>query len=179
MDNFMGTIAAFGFNFAPYQWAQCQGQLLPISQYAALFSLLGTAFGGNGTSNFGLPNLQGAAAVGFGQGSGLSPYVMGQTGGHTTQTLTTNNMPLHAHSLTVKINAVTAATATTPVNNYPANTPAGKTVYNAAPVAGVVMGGSAAITMAPIGASVPVSIQRPYQVSNYCIALSGYFPTRQ
>jgi microcystin-dependent protein len=84
---FLSQIELFGFNFAPVGWFQCNGQLLPISQYTALFSLLGTNFGGNGTTNFGLPNLQGAVPVGMGNGVGLSPFVEGQTGGSTTITV--------------------------------------------------------------------------------------------
>jgi microcystin-dependent protein len=84
---FVSQIQLFGFNFAPVGWQQCNGQLLSISQNTALFSLLGTQFGGNGTSTFGLPNLQGAVPMGMGQGAGLSPFVEGQTGGSTTITV--------------------------------------------------------------------------------------------
>ncbi|MGB6687509.1 MAG: tail fiber protein, partial [Terracidiphilus sp.] len=96
-DQYVGEIRIVGFNFAPVGWAQCNGQLLPISQNAALFSLLGTQFGGNGSSTFGLPNLQGCAPVDQGQGTGLTPRTMGETGGETTVTLLTTQIPSHTH----------------------------------------------------------------------------------
>src|SRR5580698_6054044 len=99
MDPFIGELRQFGFNFAPVGWALCQGQLLSISQNAALFSILGTQYGGNGTSNFGLPNLQGNVPIGQGSGPGLTPFTPGQTGGQTMHTLATNEMPQHSHAL--------------------------------------------------------------------------------
>jgi microcystin-dependent protein len=102
---FIGEIRMFGGNFAPRQWALCDGQLLSIAQYQALFSLLGTTYGGNGVSTFALPNLQGRLALGYGQGPGLSNYALGQTGGSETVTLTTSTMPGHNHSLLATTNA--------------------------------------------------------------------------
>jgi microcystin-dependent protein len=99
-DQFVGEIRAFPFNFAPNGWAVCNGQLLAISQNTALFSLLGTQFGGNGTSNFALPNLQGSAPLDFGQGPGLSPRVIGETGGEQAVTLTLVQIPAHTHQAT-------------------------------------------------------------------------------
>ncbi|HTQ10809.1 MAG TPA: tail fiber protein, partial [Fimbriimonadaceae bacterium] len=96
-DNYIGEIRVVAFNFAPVGWAQCDGQILPISQNTALFSLLGTQYGGNGTSNFALPDFQGRIAVGQGQAPGLSSYVPGQEGGSETVTLTTAEMPSHNH----------------------------------------------------------------------------------
>src|SRR5580698_6084056 len=95
---FLGQLLLVGFDFAPVQWAPCGGQLLPISQYTALFSLLGVNFGGDGIRTFGLPNLQGNVAVGFGQGAGLSRYDLGETGGTTTVTLSANQTPAHTHT---------------------------------------------------------------------------------
>ena len=111
MDPFIGELRQFGFNFAPNGWALCQGQLLSISQNAALFSILGTQYGGNGTSNFGLPNLQGTVPIGQGSGPGLTPFVTGETGGQQTHTLTANEMPQHSHALN--------ALAVRAVNNTP------------------------------------------------------------
>src|SRR5690242_12083192 len=98
-DQFVGEIKMVGFNYAPPGYALCNGQLLPINQNTALFSLLGTSYGGNGTTTFGLPNLQGRAPlhVGSGQGPGLSPYALGQTGGETVVTLTASQLPVHTH----------------------------------------------------------------------------------
>jgi len=114
MDPYLGEIRNFAFNFAPIGWLQCQGQTLNINQYAALFSIIGTYYGGNGTTNFQLPNLQGIVPIGTGQGPGLSPFVQGQAGGETQHTLVTNEMPLHTHVLTARAgNALVA----TPVAN--------------------------------------------------------------
>src|SRR5580658_7527465 len=96
-EQYLGEIRMFGFTFAPSGWAFCNGQLLSISQNTALFSLLGTTYGGDGVSTFALPNLQSRVAIHFGQGSGLSPYVQGQTGGAENVTLTQNQMPQHTH----------------------------------------------------------------------------------
>src|SRR5579872_2527655 len=96
---FVGQISFFGFNYAPQGWAQCQGQLLPIQQYAALFSLLGTQFGGNGTTNFALPHLRGRLPVGKGQGPGLQDYQMGESGGVETVILNASMVPGHSHGL--------------------------------------------------------------------------------
>src|SRR6202046_114798 len=102
---FVGEIEIFGFNFAPLGWAPGQGQLMPISQNTALFSLLGTQFGGDGKSTFGLPNLQGAIPVSQGQAPGLTPYNMGETGGTETVTLNINAIPSHAHNMAASSSA--------------------------------------------------------------------------
>src|SRR5581483_11990107 len=121
MDGYIGEIRLFAPNFAPQNWLFCQGQLLAISQNQALFSILGTYYGGNGTSNFALPNLAGRAAVGVGVGPGLSSYVQGEITGSATKTLTIAQMPAHNHTLTGTITQpVTsqAATLQTPANAY-------------------------------------------------------------
>ena len=99
-DQFLGEIRIFACNFAPQGWALCNGQILSITQNTALFSLLGTNYGGNGTSTFALPNFQGSAPIHQGQGPGLTPRVVGETGGSTTQTVTSGQMPTHSHALT-------------------------------------------------------------------------------
>jgi microcystin-dependent protein len=98
MDVYLGTILTFGFNFPPYGWAQCQGQLVPVSQNQALFALLGTTYGGNGQTTFGLPDLQGRTQIGFGQGAGLSYRTLGEISGTEQVTLLTSNMPIHTHA---------------------------------------------------------------------------------
>jgi microcystin-dependent protein len=129
MDAFIGTILPVAFNFAPNGWFMCQGQLLPISQYQALYALLGTAYGGNGTSTFGLPSLQSRVPIGFGQGAGLSNYPLGQVGGVEGVTLLSTQMPMHNHAATAT-NAVSGGVsgATLNVSNAQADT--------ATPVAG-------------------------------------------
>src|SRR5580692_2143819 len=110
-DPFVAEIRIFPFNFAPKGWAQCNGQILPISQNTALFSLLGTNFGGNGTSNFGLPDLRGRTPIGQGQGPGISDYVLGEITGTESTTLLSSNIAAHNHSINA-VNAFAAATAT-------------------------------------------------------------------
>lgn len=175
MEVYIGTISVFGFNFAPYQWALCSGQILPISSNTALFSLLGTNYGGNGSSTFGLPNLQGRVAIHQGQLSGGSTYSMGQTGGSETVTLNMGNLPAHNHNLLVTPKANNAATdSQTPGNEFSgANT---HTPYAAAS-SGAKMAGFN-VTLGATGGTTPVSISDPSLVMNYCIALYGIFPTR-
>ncbi|MCW3123467.1 MAG: Tail Collar domain protein [Flavipsychrobacter sp.] len=178
MEAFIGSICVFGFNFAPRGWATCNGAVISIQQNSALFSLLGTSFGGNGTTTFGLPNLQGNAGVGFGQGPGLSNYGMGQTGGTTSVTLTASNMPAHTHGLNLQINAAGArGDKSDPTNNFPAGPSGGDNVYIDAPTPSVFMG-NPAITLAPAGNNVPMSIVRPYLTMNYCVCTQGIFPSR-
>ena len=102
MDPYIGELRLFGFTFAPVGWALCNGQVLSISQNAALFSILGTQYGGNGTSNFALPNLQGQVPIGQGAGPGLTPFDPGSTGGEQTHTLVSSEMPAHSHPLTAR-----------------------------------------------------------------------------
>ena len=169
-DPFLGTIRLVAFNFAPVGWALCQGQTLPISQNTALFSLLGTYFGGDGVNNFGLPDLRGRLAVGQGQGPGLSNYSQGQSGGAETVVLSANQAPLHTHTM------MAAANVTTP--------DPGPSVVLGTPAAAVRLYGSGAATplassaVAPFGSSVPHENRQPYLALNYIIALSGIFPSR-
>lgn len=178
-DPFVGEIRIFGFNFPPRGWAFCDGQLLPISQNTALFSLLGTFYGGDGKSTFALPNLQGAAAIHQGQGSGLSQYFVGQQGGSQSVTLLTTEMPAHNHSLTVTSGAGTTNTST---GNQLARGASGNPVsgltqakiYNAtAPQTPM---NPQAMSLA--GGSLPHNNMMPFLTFNYCIALQGVFPPR-
>lgn len=171
-EPFLAMIILFAGNFAPIGWALCEGQLLPINQNQALFSLLGTNYGGNGTTNFALPDLRGRVPVGMGQGPGLSNINLGEIGGVENITLTVNQMPQHSHSL----NGHTALGDTSdPTNAIPANTGALDREYkgNTAP--------NAVMNVAAIGASgssQPVAIRNPYLGMIYCIALTGIFPSR-
>lgn len=169
-DPFLGTIRLVGFNFAPYGWALCQGQAMQIAQNTALFSLLGTYFGGDGVQTFNLPDLRGRVAVGQGQGPGLANYDQGQAGGAETVALTTAQAPTHNHTM------MAAANVTTP-NPGPGmalGTPAAAVrVYGAnAPTQ------LAARSIGNFGSGNPHENRQPYLGLNYIIALTGIFPSR-
>lgn len=172
---FIGEIRIFGFNYAPVGWALCNGQMLAISQYTALFSLLGTTYGGNGVSTFQLPNLQSRVPLHFGTGLGLSTYNMGEEGGVENVTLLYNQMPVHNHLIEVDANASGK------------NTPSGSilgTVPPLAPAENKIYSGNAAnATMSPAavstaGGNLPHNNLQPFLAVNYCIALEGIFPSR-
>ena len=168
---FLGMIALFGFNFAPRGWALCNGQLLQISQNSALFSLLGTMYGGDGRTNFALPNLQGRVPIHFGQGPGTSQYQIGQVGGSEATTLTAQNLPSHNHSL----NAVSETGETSdPTGAFLGNTGALDKEYRTSGTGVVMNAGAIGVT----GGNQPLDIVQPYLVVNYCIALQGIFPSR-
>jgi microcystin-dependent protein len=177
---FLAEIRMFGFNFAPTGWAQCNGQLLPLSQNTALFSLLGTFYGGNGQTTFALPDLQGAVPINQGQGAGLSNRLLGETSGSDSVTLLTTEIPLHSHSVNVTTAVGTLATSNT-------NQPAAPTKGN--PVSGLTQGryysvGTANTTLnpdiaiAPNGGGLPHNNMMPFITVNFCIALQGVFPPR-
>ena len=170
---FLGQIMMVGFNFAPRGWALCNGQVLPISQNTALFSILGITYGGNGTSNFGLPNLQACLPLAPGQGPARSNYTLGQTGGEAAVTLTTAQLPVHTHQSAV--NATTTPTAANPIGAYPA-TPASGTPYATSGLASMAAGGSGPLGSA--GGSQPHKNLMPSLCVNFVIAVSGIFPSR-
>jgi microcystin-dependent protein len=172
-DPFVGELRLVAFNFNPIGWQIAAGQLVSISQNTALFSLLGTQYGGNGTSNFQLPNMQGNVPIGAGQGSGLSQYVQGETGGSSTVTLLASETPSHNHSCSVK-----SATSllTTPVGNTLADSKAGN-IYTSTVTPLLQMATSAL----PIfnGGSQPHENMMPYLGMYWIIAFVGVFPARQ
>jgi microcystin-dependent protein len=167
-DPLLGAIFIFGGNFAPSGYAFCNGATLSISQNTALFSLLGTTYGGNGTSTFQLPNLQGRAPIGFGQSAGTSNYSQGETGGVESVQLTTNQMPGHNH--TVAQNFAAPQTTNIPTGAVPAPNGAYST---AAPV-----GTMATQNTGSTGGTQPHENRAPFLVLNYIIALQGVFPSR-
>lgn len=166
-DPFLGEIRLFPYNFAPRGWAFCQGQILAISQNTALFSLLGTTYGGNGTTTFALPDLRGRVAISSGQGPGLSPRTLGETGGTETTTLTQAQMPQHGHTVNA---TMVAAGDNKPAGNYPA---VGGAYVNTAP--NTQMGSQ---MIGATGSSQPFNNVPPFLTLNYCIALQGVFPSR-
>ena len=172
-DPFVAEIRIFGFNFAPKGWAQCNGQLLPISQNTALFSLLGTTYGGDGKSTFALPDLQGNAAMHPGQGQGLSLYDLGQIGGSDTVTLLQTEMPVHIHFMVG--------------SNQPANqlAPApDRTLARTSQGFGYQSNTSQNLVqmdlnmLAPTGGDAPHNNRQPSLTFNFCIAMQGVFPPR-
>jgi len=173
-EPFIAEIRVFGFNFAPKGWALCDGQLMPISQNTALFSLVGTFYGGDGKSTFALPNLQGRAAIQQGQGAGLNDYFQGEQGGAETVTLLSSEMPMHNHKAfasskpaTQQAPAPTRALArSTPGFAYQSNATSNLVELN--PGAASESGSGSAHNNMP-----------PALVANFCIALQGVFPPRE
>lgn len=177
MDGYIAQIVLFAGNFAPRYWAFCNGQILAITQYTALFSLLGTTYGGNGQTTFALPDLRGRVPVGPGQGPGLSIISLGEVGGTELTTLTVNNMPAHNHTVTVTPRAVSEAGDTSnPAGAYLANSGALDREFKASGT--FVNMGAAAVNSGIAGGSQPFSIRNPYLGMNYIICLTGIFPSR-
>ncbi len=178
-EPYLGQILPFGFAFAPRNWATCQGQIIPIQQNTALFSLLGANFGGNGSSNFGLPNMQGNVAIGTGQGAGLSDYVTGETGGAANVTLSVNELPMHSHGFFATTSPAQTITA---AGNQLASTGGGKGGGDKAllysPNATKATTGLSPQAIQPAGRNTPHNNMQPYLGVNFCICLSGNFPPR-
>jgi microcystin-dependent protein len=176
---FVGEIIAFGGNFAPLAYMQCAGQILPIAEYDTLYALIGTTYGGNGTTTFGLPDLRGRLPIGQGQGPGLSTYIIGQAGGTENVTLTPQQMPIHNHSL---LAATTPASSNTPsTSTYLAaqvNANTQSTAYLYAPYNAATQVSLAVQSVTPTGKTLPHTNIQPLQVINYCIALYGVFPSQ-
>lgn len=171
MDNFIGEIRLFTGNFAPKGWAFCNGQLLPISQNTALFSLLGTFYGGNGTSNFALPNLQASFPLGQGAGPGLTPRSPGETGGEAAVSLLTSQIPSHAHALE---SAPFASSGSPGAGLALSLNSSGAPVFKPASN----LKSMAAATISPTGSGSPHENRQPYLAVNFIIALQGIFPAR-
>jgi microcystin-dependent protein len=169
-DPFVAEIRIFAGNFAPTGWAQCNGQLMPISQNTALFSLIGTYYGGDGKSTFALPNLQGAAPMSQGDGIGLTPRVLGESAGETTVALLTSEMPAHNHFVTAS-NQI--GTDRTPAGEDLARSK-GMNLYGPS---GTIVPMSVQATT-PAGSSLPHNNVQPYLAFTFIIALQGYFPPR-
>ncbi len=176
-DPFVAEIRIFPFNFPPKGWAFCDGQILPISQNTALFSLLGTTYGGDGQSTFALPDLQGSSPMhtGNSQGPGLSQHFEGEQGGTETTTLLLSGIPLHTHTVGRALDAL--GNSTTPVNSIWAQTGSVRVAvnsYNPGPPTGAMKSD----VIQPTGGSLPHNNLQPYLTLNFCIALQGVFPQR-
>jgi microcystin-dependent protein len=179
MEGVMAVVTCFAADFAPKNWAYCNGQILPIAQNQALFSLLGTTYGGNGVTTFALPDLRGRTALSTGQASGGSNYTLGQLGGTENVTLLAQNLPAHVHNGTIQLSIQAdsnGGTETDAAANYPAgitnaymnNPPA--TVNFATP--------TYQTTIQVAGGNQPVPVRVPYLVLNYVICMYGLFPSR-
>lgn len=180
MDPFLAEIKLFGGNFAPRGWALCDGQLLPISQYSALFSILGTVYGGDGRTTFALPDLRGRTPIGQGNGPGLSSNRLGQKGGRETITLTINELPSHSHVATASttIHVSDEAGEDDPDGNYIGG---GLDIFSSSPASGNKLADPAATTTTTVGntgGQRPYNNMQPYTCLNYIIALQGVFPSR-
>jgi microcystin-dependent protein len=174
VEPFIAEIRIFPFDFAPRGWAFCNGDLVVISQNAALFSVLGTTYGGDGSFSFGLPNLQGRVPVMSGQGPGLPEHSLGEVGGATTVTLDTTNMPMHWHVWNA---AMQPAEDRTPANEYVARATGGD-LFSLQPNEMKNVVSMAAAAISPAGGGRPHNNMQPYLAFNFCIALQGIFPTR-
>lgn len=204
MQVYLGSIWIAAFNFAPRGWALCQGQLLPLNQNQALFALLGTMYGGNGTTNFALPDLRGRVNIGVGQSPGTSLYAQGEKGGVEAVTLGPSQLPLHTHNasfavtksapaaIALTVNVVNSAgNQLSPQGNYIAggHSPAATGTFLASGTTAAMATGSITInggtgitggtvTVGTAGSNAPVSVLQPYLALNYIIATTGIFPSR-
>jgi|LakMenE18May11ns_1017448.scaffolds.fasta_scaffold9942235_3 microcystin-dependent protein len=168
MDTFIGNIIIFCGTYAPNGWAFCNGSLLPISEYDALFALIGTTYGGDGQSTFALPDLRGRVPVGVGQGPGLPNVQIGETGGNESVILIPNNLPAHNHNVSIGVN--TAIGDESSPTSFLASHAAGYSEESNAALGGV--------TVTPAGGSQPLAIRNPYLGVNYIISLYGIFPSQ-
>jgi microcystin-dependent protein len=168
---YLGEIRLFPYNFAPDGWAFCDGQTLAIASYTALFSLLGTTYGGNGTSTFQLPDLRGRVAISMGSGVGLSPYTLGEVGGAQSVQLELANMPEHSHTVNASADK---GTLESPKGAVPGLNKKEKD-YDAAPDGATTMN---ADMIGITGGTAPVAVIQPFLAMSYCIAMAGIFPSR-
>lgn len=174
-DPFTGQVQIFGFDFAPINWAQCAGQIMPIAQNTALFSLLGTNFGGDGKVTYALPNFQGSAACAVGQGRGLTERVLGEAFGSETVTLQSSEMPSHRHAFNVFNQGDATKRHAAPSSGDALSAPGTITPF----VSGATVSGNFPVSMiAPAGGGQPHPNQQPYLALNFCIALNGIYPQR-
>lgn len=167
---YLGQIQPFPFNFAPKGWALCNGQLLSLAQNQALFSLLGTFYGGDGITTFALPNIQGACVLSMGDAPSGTNYTIGQKAGEANHTLLTNELPQHTHPM---VCSTATGNRSTPVGSFPAMS-ATSLYFSPSPSNSTLLGPGSSIS----GGGLPHINQSPYLVLNFCIALQGIFPSR-
>lgn len=178
MEGYIGVVTTVAYDFSPRNWAWCNGQLLPIAQNQALFSILGTTFGGNGVTTFALPDMRSRTALGTGTGGGLPSVQLGQTGGAETVTLSINNLPSHVHNGNVQFRTQASnsgASETTPDATYINGFTNG--FSNGTPNT-TMLAPTYTATIGVSGSNMPIEIMSPYLVINYVICLYGIFPSR-
>lgn len=175
-QGYIGEIRAFGFNFAPANWFLCNGQTLAISQYTALFAIIGTTYGGNGTSTFQLPNLQGQVPMHWGTPAGLPTTVLGEPQGQPTVTLTTAQLPVHNHTAVAVVPASGTRTPTPTSATFLSDSEAPDHAWCKSPSSVTAQFSPKAISMT--GGNIPHDNMQPYLVINFCICFNGYYPTR-
>lgn len=184
MDELIGVIKIFAGNFAPRGYMLCQGQILSIAQNQALFAILGTTYGGNGTTNFALPNLQGVVPIGQGNSRSGQNYALGQTAGTETTTILTSNMPPHVHTGPSKISVSSAnSTDSTPADGASIAVPGSIVSREFSPTLGFATSTPSVnlnsnVTTAPAGSGLPINNMQPYLAINYIICVAGEFPSR-
>lgn len=182
MESFIGQICMFGFNYAPQDWSLCNGAIIPVQQNTALFSLLGTTFGGNGSTSFMLPNLQGRLPMGMGNGQGLTPRPIGEMTGAESATLDVNQLPAHTHMAQIQASTTNASLAQPAAGSYLAAAVDGggqggtPYIYGAGGTPSFV--NLSAGTTSTTGANQPLPVMNPFLVLNFCIALQGIYPVR-
>ena len=180
-EPYIAEIYMFAGNFAPRGYAFCQGQLLSIAQNTALFSLLGTTYGGNGQTTFGLPDLRGRAPVGTGQGPGLGNIDLGELAGAPSTTLTVASMPAHTHAVTGTVSqpsSSAAGNADSPNGGIPAGSATDENYTAAGSANGALAPATVTVTAGPTGGSQPFNNMQPYLGINFTIALEGIYPSR-
>ena len=187
-DPYLADIMMVAFTFCPRGWAEANGQLLPINQNQALYSLLGTTYGGDGRTSFALPDLRGRSPIAIGQGPGLPNYTIGQKGGEETTTTTLLNLPSHTHNVVNVPTADLMATRNGPTTNAPAGNllptfTAGNNVYatsmgTPAPMHDGTVALDVQVTLGNTGGGLPQNNMQPFEVLRYCIAVNGVFPSR-
>jgi microcystin-dependent protein len=177
MDGTMATIMIFAGNFAPRSWMYCDGSILPISQYDALFALIGTTYGGDGMQTFALPDLRGRIPVGAGSGPGLSNVVLGQRAGSEQVTMTQTQLPAHQHTMTAKVGTSSANADGSKNPALPLSNTSLKIYAPNDPNVSTYLGG-ASVTLQNAGSNAPFSVIQSYLTINYVICVEGIFPSR-
>jgi microcystin-dependent protein len=178
MDAFIGEIRLMGFGIIPTGWLPCNGQVLPVTQNPALFAVLGKRYGGDGQTNFALPDLRGRAIIGAGQGAGLQPYTQGQAGGSENVTLNLSELPAHGHTVSLSLKAASGADSPDPATSYPAPPDTGDPAYATGAPNTLLNGAAVTGGTTSFGGNASHENRQPVLAMNYCVCVNGIYPTR-